>query len=90
MPKSLSVLLVISIIGKFLFLMLSIESVKTSFSLPISEAWKDYVYAYIPTVQAFIIVRNFPPSEIILSEAKRSLFSKMKRSCEFYVKKNMS
>jgi len=53
MPKSLSILLVISIIGKSLFFLFSIESVKTGFSLPISEAWKDYAYAYIPTVQAF-------------------------------------
>jgi len=52
-PKSLSILLVVSIIGKFLFFMLSIESVRTGFSLPISEAWKDYAYAYVPTVQAF-------------------------------------
>jgi len=53
MPQSLSVLLVISVVGKFLFFMFSIESVRTGFSLPISEAWKDYAYAYIPTVQAF-------------------------------------
>jgi len=33
--------------------MFSIESARTGFSLPISEAWKDYAYAYIPTVQAF-------------------------------------
>jgi len=45
--------LVVSIIGKFLFFMLSIESIRTGFSLPISEAWKDYAYAYIPMVQAF-------------------------------------
>jgi len=52
-PQSLSILLVVSIIGKFLFFMLSIESIRTGFSLPISEAWKDYAYAYIPMVQAF-------------------------------------
>ena len=51
--RSLSILLVVSIIGKFLFFMLSIESIRTDFSLPISEAWKDYAYAYVPTVQAF-------------------------------------
>jgi len=51
--KSLSILLVVSIVGKFLFFILSIESIRTGFSLPISEAWKDYAYAYIPTVQAF-------------------------------------
>jgi len=51
--KSLSILLVVSIAGKFLFFILSIESIRTGFSLPISEAWKDYAYAYIPTVQAF-------------------------------------
>jgi hypothetical protein len=53
MPRSLLVLLVISFIGKILFFVFSIESVKTGFSLPISEAWKDYAYVYIPTVQAF-------------------------------------
>jgi len=31
----------------------SVESSKTGLSLPISEAWRDYAYAYVPTVQAF-------------------------------------
>jgi len=53
MPRSLPVLLVVTFISKFLFFMLGIESVRAGFSLPVSEAWKDYAYAYVPTVQAF-------------------------------------
>ena len=52
-PRPLQILLVVGIIVKSLFFTLSIESTRTGFSLPISEAWKDYAYAYVPTVQAF-------------------------------------
>lgn len=41
-----------SLAVKFVLFLLSIESAM-SFSLPFSEAWKDYAYAYVPTVQAF-------------------------------------
>jgi len=51
--RNLLVLLLISFFSKFLLLVFGIESARTGFSLPISEAWKDYAYAYIPTVQAF-------------------------------------
>jgi len=51
--RNLVVLLLITFFSKFLLLVFSIESARTGFSLPISGAWKDYTYAYIPTVQAF-------------------------------------
>jgi len=53
-PRSskLKVLLAVSIVVKFVLFLLSIESAM-SFSIPFSEAWKDYAYAYVPTVQAF-------------------------------------
>jgi len=51
--RNLLVLLLISFFSKFLLFIFSIESERMGFSLPISEAWKDYAYAYTPTVQAF-------------------------------------
>jgi len=37
---------------KFVLFLFGVES-GMSFSSPFSEAWKDYAYAYVPTVQAF-------------------------------------
>lgn len=51
--RSLLVLLASSFFSKFLFFLFGIESARIGFLLPISGAWKDYAYAYIPTVQAF-------------------------------------
>ena len=51
--RKLSVLLAISFVSKFLFFLFGIESARLGFSFPISGAWKDYAYAYVPTVQAF-------------------------------------
>lgn len=51
--KNLAFLLVTSFTVRFLFLVLGIERVRTGFSPPISGAWEDYIYAYIPMVQTF-------------------------------------
>ncbi len=51
--RNLAALLLISFSSKSLLLVFGIESARTGFSLPISGAWQDYTYAYIPTVQAF-------------------------------------
>jgi len=51
--RNLVTLLVFSFVVKFLFFVLGAESVRTGFPLPISEAWRDYAYAYVPMVQAF-------------------------------------
>lgn len=46
-------LLIISLSSKLLFFVFGILRIGTGFSPPISGAWEDYTYAYIPTVQAF-------------------------------------
>jgi 4-amino-4-deoxy-L-arabinose transferase-like glycosyltransferase len=51
--RNLLILIIISTIVKFLFFVLSAKSEDIGFSLPISEAWKDYAYAYVPAAQAF-------------------------------------
>ena len=51
--RNLAVLLLISFFSKFWLFAFCIGSARTGFSLPFSEAWEDYSYAYVPTVQAF-------------------------------------
>jgi len=52
--RKLPVLLVTSFVSKSLFFLLGIRTAWEGFSFPVSEAWRDYAYAYIPTVQAFV------------------------------------
>jgi hypothetical protein len=51
--SKLLVLVATSIAVRFLLFVLSIQS-GMGFSIPYSEAWKDYAYAYVPTVRAFV------------------------------------
>jgi len=51
--RNLAVVLLVSFFSKFLMFVFGIESARTGFSLQLSDAWKDYAYAYVPTVQAF-------------------------------------
>lgn len=51
--RTLANLLIISFTIKFIFFLFGIEGIRINFPLSIFEAWRDYIYAYIPTVQAF-------------------------------------
>ena len=49
--SNIIILLIVSFISKSIFFILGAESSQTGFHLPISEAWQDYSYAYVPTIQ---------------------------------------
>ncbi|MEM3130592.1 MAG: hypothetical protein QXX78_05825, partial [Nitrososphaerota archaeon] len=50
---ALTTLLIISFIIKFIFFLFGIEGIRINFPLSIFEVWRDYIYAYVPTVQTF-------------------------------------
>ena len=50
--KALLIVIGIALFSKLLMLIFSIGSA-SGFSLPFSEAWQDFSYAYVPTVEAF-------------------------------------
>ncbi|MEM2210127.1 MAG: hypothetical protein QW755_07335 [Nitrososphaerota archaeon] len=51
--RALTTLLIISFIIKFIFFLFGIEGIRINFPLSIFEVWRDYIYAYVPTVQTF-------------------------------------